>query len=72
MAHLTANLHVREDDAIDSGIHYMDEGAGLYGRVAIGKLTIFVMESDTAARVAGAFSDLSALLLDREQKAGGS
>lgn len=69
MAHLTANLHVREDDAIDSGMHEMDDGSAFYGRVTIGKLTIFVMESDTAARVAGAFSDLSALLLDREQKA---
>lgn len=72
MAHLTANLHVREDDAIDSGMHEMDSGTAYYGRVAIGSLTVFVMESDTAARLAGAFSDLSALLLDREQKAGGA
>lgn len=64
MADVDVTVRVKPSDAIAPHV------GSLGDFVVIGDVYIFVSDSDTAAKVAGAFSDLAELMLERERDGG--
>lgn len=63
----SANIWLTEGDPVRPILPASDDGVVVLGGTHGADVNIHVSSSDMAARVAAAFSDLAALMLDREQ-----